>query len=169
MQEGPAWPEHRPPVVLDTVGLPVEVLVVLLADPPKMKSSKANHQLTVQVSASPAEQMRTLKEVPFAPLAALADAGDWRALRLLALCPAVRLICPADPAELRPWIRHLAMMRTLRRIAPVPAWLISPPPPLRLDPLLLRALAALQVNPSVGCKIDPLRSFNTAMARKPLA
>ena len=26
VQEGSAWPEHRPPVVLDTVGLPVEVL-----------------------------------------------------------------------------------------------------------------------------------------------
>jgi hypothetical protein len=163
VQEGSAWPEHRPPLVLDTVGLPVEVLVALLADPPKVK--RANYQTAARPAAPPVEQIRTLKDIPLAPLVALADADDWRTLRLLALCAAVRLICPADPAELRPWIRHLAMMQTLRRTAPAPAWLVSPPPPLRLDPLLLRALAALQVSPSVRVAAEQCDVSVSTMSR----
>jgi hypothetical protein len=163
VQDGPAWPEHRPPLVLDTIGLPVEVLVILLADPPKLKMAK--YQTAAHSVALPAEQRRAPKHIPFAPLVALADASDWRTLRLLALCSAVRLIGPADPAELRPWIRHLAMMQTLRRTAPAPAWLISPPPPLRLDPLLLRALAALQVSPSVRVAAEQCDVSVSTMSR----
>jgi hypothetical protein len=164
VQEGPAWPEHRPPLVLDTVGLPVEVLVALLANPPKVK--RANYQTAARPAALLVEQARAPKEAtPLAPLVALADADDWRTLRLLALCPAVRLIGPSDPAELRPWIRHLAMMQTLRRTAPAPAWLISPPPPLRLDPLLLRALAALQVSPSVRIAAEQCDVSVSTMSR----
>jgi hypothetical protein len=166
VQEGPAWPEHRPPVVLDTVGLPVEVLVALLANPPRMKSPKANERPAAPVSGLPAELARAEKDAaPFAPLVTLADADDWRTLRLLALCPAVRLIGPADPLELRPWIRHLAKMQTLRRAAPAPAWLIPPPSPLRLDPLLLRALAMLQVSPSVRIAAERCGVSESTMSR----
>jgi hypothetical protein len=165
VQEGPTWPEHRPPLVLDTVGLPVEVLVALLADPPRMKSPKANYQTAARPAALPVEQTTAPKNLPLAPLAALANAGDWRTLRLLALCPAVRLIGPADPADLRPWIRHLAMVQTLRRAAPAPAWLISPPPSLRLDPLLLPVLAALQVSPSVRVAAEQCDVSESTMSR----
>jgi hypothetical protein len=166
VQEGPAWPEHRPPVVLDTVGLAVEVLVALLADPPKVKTLRANKRSAAPVSGLPAALAKAAKDAtPLAPLVALADADDWRTLRLVALCPAVRLIGPADPAELRPWIRHLAIMQTLRRTGPAPAWLISPPPPLRLDPLLLRALAALQVSPSVRIAAERCDVSESTMSR----
>ena len=43
--------------------------------------------------------MRTLKEVPFAPLAARADAGDWRTLRLLALLPRGTADLPGRPGR----------------------------------------------------------------------
>jgi hypothetical protein len=166
VQEGPAWPEYRPPLVLDTVGLPVEVLVALLADPPRMKSPKANERSAAPLSGLPAELAKAQKDAaPFAALVALADAEDWRTLRLLALCPAVQLICPADPLELRPWIRHLAMVQTLRRAAPAPAWRISPPPSLRLDPLLLPALAALQVSPSVRAAAERCDVSESTMSR----
>jgi hypothetical protein len=35
---------NRPPLVLDTVGLPVEVLVGLLANPPRMQSKRMSHR-----------------------------------------------------------------------------------------------------------------------------
>jgi hypothetical protein len=151
VQDGPAWPAHRPPLVLDTIGLPVEVLVALLADPPNVSGLPAHAWAPNTASTG--------------VLVALADAGDWRALRLLALCLAVSLIAPDDPATLRPWIRQLATVQMPRRSQPMPVWLIPPPPPLRLAPLLLRALAALQTSPSIRLAAERCGVSESTMAR----
>jgi hypothetical protein len=153
VQDGPAWPAHRPPVVLDTVGLPTEVLVALLAEPPKVKLSPVQTQSYAS------------KDALFGVVVTLADAGDWRTLRLLALCFAVRLIASDDPATLRPWIQHLATMQIPRRALPMPIWLIPPPPLLRLDPLLLRALAALQASTSVRLAAERCGVSESTMSR----
>jgi hypothetical protein len=165
VQEGPAWPEHRPPVVLDTIGLPVEMLVVLLADPPKVHQSNAQQQPAIWANVPPPTQPNPWQDAPFVPIAALADGADWRTLRLLALCPAVRLIGPDDPDVWRQWIGHLAAMRAPQRAAPAPAWLIPSPPPLRLDPLLLRALAVFQRSPSVRIAAERCKVSESTMAR----
>jgi hypothetical protein len=103
--------------LLDTIGLAVEVLVTLLV------------------------------HAPPAPLIALADPDEWRTLRLLALCPSVRLVSADDIAPLRVWVRHLASMLPTRSTPPV-VWLIPAPPPLPLDPLVLSILAAIMASPS---------------------
>jgi hypothetical protein len=117
VQEGPTWPVLRPPALLDTIGLAVEVLV------------------------------RLLVHAPPAPLIALADPDAWRTLRLLALCPSVRLISADDIAPLHVWVRHLASMFPARSTPPA-VWLIPAPPSLPLDPLVLSILAAIMASPS---------------------
>jgi hypothetical protein len=138
VQDGPAWPQLRPPLVLDTIGMPVEMLVVLLADP-------------ARVTSMPKEQSERV------PMAALADPSDWRTLRLLILCPAVRLISADDLLSVRWWVRHLSSALPPRRPASQPACLFAPPLPLPTpsnvepasaqsvlrDPFLLPLLAAL--------------------------
>jgi hypothetical protein len=136
VQAGPSWPEHRAPVVLDTIGLPLGELVALLANPPALLP--ATHQ-PIGGRRAPATDV---------PLIAFAAAQDWRALRLLTLCPAVRLICPDDPAVLWRWLPHLGGAVAARADAPL-IWLVAPPPALQLDPLLLPILAALPSAPSL--------------------
>jgi hypothetical protein len=129
VQDGPAWPMLRPPTLLDTIGLLPEVLVALLATSPP------------------------------SPLVALADPADWRALRLLALCPAVRVIMADDMATLRRWVGHLASLLPRYRTRAEPVWLVPAPAPLPLHPLVLPVLAALLSSPSytmaaVRCQVS---------------
>jgi hypothetical protein len=140
VQEGPAWPVLRPPALLDTIGLAVEVLV------------------------------RLLVHAPPAPLIALADPHEWRTLRLLALCPAIRLVSADDIAPLRVWVRHLASMLPTRSTPPT-AWLIPAPPPLPLDPLVLSILAAIMASPSytmaaVQCHISESTIYRVLRATR---
>jgi hypothetical protein len=138
VQDGPTWPQLRPPLILDTIGMPVEMLVMLLADPARVTSMSREQSGLV-------------------PMAALADPRDWRTLRLLMLCPAVRLISADDQPTVRHWARHLSSALPSRRPVSGPACLFAPPPPLPLagnvepasaqsvlrDPFLLPLLAAL--------------------------
>ncbi len=127
------------------------MLVALLAEPPNVSGLPAHAWAPNTASTG--------------VLVALADAGDWRALRLLALCLAVSLIASDNPATLRPWIRQLATVQIPRRSQPMPVWLIPPPPPLHLAPLLLRALAALQSSPSIRLAAERCGVSESTMAR----
>ncbi len=153
VQDGPAWPQLRPPLVLDTIDMPVEMLVALLASPPVVKKSSAS-----VVDRARAAQPRTLPRgrAELVPMGALADPSDWRTLRLLILCPAVRLISADDLPTVRRWARHLSSALPPHRPASEPACLFAPPPPLPTqlhvepaaqsllrDPFLLPLLAAL--------------------------
>lgn len=113
VQPDTTWPSYRPPVVLDTIGMDAAVLTQLLAT------------------------------APASPVIALVEPDDYRALRLCGLCPAVRLICADDPAVLRIWLRHLGGMSDGQTVGAVAAWLVPPPPPCPLDPLVLPIIAAL--------------------------
>lgn len=113
VQDGPSWPAHRPPVILDTIGLPVAILIGLLVNAPP------------------------------APLFALADRADWRTLRLLGLCGAVRLIAPDDALVTCRWMHYLQGTVAAQASARTRVWILPAPPPLPLDPLLLPILAAL--------------------------
>ena len=132
VQSGPAWPEHRPPVLLDTIGLPVEELVVLLARPPRLGTAPV---------ARAAER-------PFARVVALADPADCCALRLLGLCPAVELVCAESPQGLARWLAYLEQRVVARSRGGQAIWLIEPPADAPLEPALLPLLAALLVLPS---------------------
>lgn len=132
VQSGPAWPEHRPPVLLDTIGLPVEELVVLLARPPRLGTAPV---------ARAAER-------PFARVVALADPADCCALRLLGLCPAVELVCAENPAGLVRWLVYLEQRVVARSRGGQTIWLIEPPADAPLAAELLPILAALLVSPS---------------------
>lgn len=164
VQDGPTWPEvaFRPPVVLDTVGLPLTELVTLLAHPSELKWPHAPASLVARVAGRPLEAVRSsAPAVALVPLVALVDASDWRTLRLLPLCPAVCLISDADAPSLRLWARYLAEVILPQRPEASPLWLVPEPPPLpgralnrvtprrnALDPLLLPILAALCSSPS---------------------
>lgn len=132
VQSGPAWPELRPPVLLDTIGLPVEELVALLARPPRL-------------SAAPGDRAA---ERPFAPVMALADPADCCVLRLLGLCPAVELVCAESPQGLARWLAYLEQRVVARSRGGQTIWLIEPPADAPLEPALLSILAALLVSPS---------------------
>ncbi len=156
VQDGPAWPQLRPPLILDTIDMPVEMLVALLANPPVIKRSSASvvdQAPTAQPRTLPATRATMLREhVELVPIGALADPRDWRTLRLLMLCPAVRLISADDLSLVRRWAYHLSSTLPPRRRASEPACLFAPPSPLPMqqaaqsvlrDPLLLPLLAAL--------------------------
>ncbi len=142
VQDGPAWPDFRPPAIVDTVGMPIEQLVVLLANPPKLKTQGKAAQPTVRASSPSATPM-------LMTLAALVDPDDYRALRLCALCPAVRVICSDEMPVLRLLVRHLSGAVAPRSSTTRPACLVPAPPHIPLDRLLLLALAALLASPSV--------------------
>lgn len=133
VQSGPAWPDHRPPVLLDTIGLPVNELVALLARPPRLSAPPA---------ARPAAEPR------FAPVMAVADPSDWRALRLLRLCPAIELVCSENPAGLVRWLAYLEHRVLAHPRADQTVWLVEPPPDRSVDQALLPILAALLLSPS---------------------
>lgn len=132
VQSGPAWPEHRPPVMLDTIGMPVEELVVLLARPPRLQ-------------AAPIERAA---ERAFAPVIALADPADCHAMRLLGLCPAVELVCAENTVGLARWLAYLEQQAVARSRGGQTIWLVEPPADAPLEPELLALLAALLVSPS---------------------
>lgn len=142
VQDGNTWPDHRPPVVLDTIGMAVQTLVALLACPPRVAAA---HQ--------------------HVPLLALADPFDWRVLRLLNLCPAVRLVCPDDPTTLQRWLQHLDGIVPARTGAALSGWMLDPAPDLNLDPLLLPALAALPSSPSIRAAAERCAVSESTMAR----
>ncbi len=160
VQNGPAWPQLRPPLVLDTIDMPVEMLVALLANPPMVKKSFASMvdlPRAAQVSTPPAARAMMPKErAELVPMGALADPRDWRTLRLLMLCPSVRLISADDLLIVWRWARHLSSALAPRHLASEPAYLFTPPPPIPIqhhaapaaqlvlrDPFLLPLLAAL--------------------------
>jgi hypothetical protein len=141
VQDGPTWPVLRPPALLDTISLLPDVLVALLANTPP------------------------------SPLIALADPVDWRALRLLALCPAVRLITADDTAALRMWVCHLASVLPPRATQATPVWLVPAPAPLALHPVLLSVLAALLSSPSytiaaVQCQVSESTIYRVLRATR---
>ena len=111
------WPLHRPPIVLDTIGLPIHDLVRCLV--------WSSHP----VQRHPGSIV-------------LADPADVLRLRLIALCPTVAMIGGDDPELLSRWLPHLGRM-PLRREMALPIWLMPPPHHLPLDPLLLRVLMVL--------------------------
>jgi hypothetical protein len=177
VQEGLTWPEARPPIVLDTVGMPLEMLITLLAYPPlvqKVPVSLLHRARVAQGRAASAAQAVLLGEnTEPMPLGVLADPDDWRTLRLLPLCPSVRMVSSADQMVLRRWVRHLSGALTPRQSAHSLVWLFAPPPPvptqlavdqaaarhILCDPLLLRVLAALPSSPSymsvaLRCKVS---------------
>jgi hypothetical protein len=179
VQDGPAWPEIRPPLILNTIGMPIEMLVALLANPPVIKRSSAS-----VVDQAPIAQPRTLpairatmlrEHVELVPIGALADPSDWRTLRLLMLCPAVRLISADDLLMVRRWARHLSSAFPPLRPASEPACLVAPPPPLSTqpaaqsvlrDPFLLPLLAALLDCPTyttaaMWCNVSHSTLFRT--------
>lgn len=131
VQSGPAWPEHRPPVLLDTIGLPVEELVVLLARPPRLQAASER-----------------AAERGFAPVIALADPAGYCAMRLLRLCPAVELVCAEHTAGLARWLAYLEQRALGRLCGGQTIWLIAPPDDAPLEPELLSILAALLNSPS---------------------
>jgi hypothetical protein len=120
VQPNVTWPAHRPPVVLDTIGMPPAVLTQLLAT------------------------------APAHPLIAIAEAHDYRALRLCAWCPTVQMIGPDEPALVRRWLRHLAGMVPHQTYGAPIAWLMPPPRLYRLEPSALPILAALLSSPSIS-------------------
>lgn len=179
VQEGLTWPEVRPPIVLDTVAMPLEMLVALLANPP----------LVQKVSVAPVHGARAAQAMLLGentepmPLGVLADPDDWRTLRLLPLCPSVRMVSSADQMVLRRWVRHLSGVLAPRQPAHSLVWLFAPPPPVPTqlavdqaeamrvlrDPLLLRVLAALPSSPSytsvaVRCKVSTATLARTLRA-----
>lgn len=153
VQPGPSWPTHRPPVVLDTIGLPIADLVALLAAPPQAQ------QATLPKPGSACLRPCT----DYEPLIALADPNDLRVLRLLRMCPAVQLICPEDAAKLKRWLPHFG------NGLPMPGgnrvWLVEKPAEPPLDPLLLAALAALATSPSVNAAAEKCGVSPSTMAR----
>ena len=152
VQPGPSWPEHGAPVVLDTIDLPASELVALLADPPQ-----ANR---------PAAVRSGLQAKPnYMPLIAFARPNDWRTLRLLGLCSSVRLICPGDPTQLSRWISHIEAAVSVRPGLSPAAWLVEPPPALKLDRLLLPALAALPYAASLRIAAERCAVSESALAR----
>lgn len=145
VQPGAAWPEHRPPVILDTVGLPRHELIALLARPPAYG--------------------RSTQGLP-APIMAMADAHDWLALRLLALCPAVWLVCPDDPVLLWDWLQQLDSIGLAQPANAQAIWLVDRPDDCWLDPLVLAILAALpgaidHKQIAATCSISPSKLFRT--------
>lgn len=130
VQNGNTWPDSRPPLVLDTIGMSVQMLVELLANPPTVKNKLL--QPISHLCSDP--QANTLQEKPqFVPLIALADPHDWRALRLLKLCPTVQLVCPDDPGKFRRWLVHFDSMVFMRSDDLLNGWLVDPAPDLKLD------------------------------------
>jgi hypothetical protein len=177
VQEGLTWPEVRPPIVLDTIAMPLEMLIALLANPPlvqKVSVSPLPGARAAQAKAASAAQAMLLEEhTEPMPLGVLADPDDWRTLRLLPLCPSVRMVSSADQMVLRRWVRHLGSVLAPRQGANSLVWLFEPPPPVPTqlavdqaeamralrDPLLLRVLAALPSSPSytivaMRCKVS---------------
>ena len=124
VQPGPSWPAYRPPVVLDTIGLTPTALLTLLDAVP-------------------------LPPRPIVAALAIADPLDWCALRLLRLCPAIGVICPDDPALVGRWLASVVRTITASKLHRTTVWVMSPPPTLRLDPLLLPVLAALHTSTTV--------------------
>lgn len=167
VQPGPSWPEeYRPPVVLDTVGLPVEHLVILLANPPRVVTG-TDQPSPSPLKPQPATKQKEQKERtgPLMPLIALADPDDWRTLRLLALCPSIYLICPDKPFMLHRWVRHFSGVVSARSREVSKGWLVALPPDLRLDPLLLPILAALLVSESHGEAAERCDLSDSTLAR----
>ena len=162
VQDGNTWPDHRPPLVLDTIGMPLSILVALLADPPRMK--QAQPDVTTRSSAD--APMSKLQDKPLClPFIAFADPHDWRTLRLLKLCPTVQLVCADDPETFRRWLPHLAGMLLTRSGNPSDGWLVDPAPELNLDPLLLAALAVLPSSPSLRVAAERCGVSESTMAR----
>ena len=164
VQDGNTWPAHRPPVVLDTIGMPPQILVDLLANPPQVKKEQSLYDLRLPVFSEP-QASKLLEKPQYAPFIALAHPCDWRALRLLKLCPTVQLVCPDEPAKFQRWLRHLDAIVPTRTGASLTAWMLDPAPDLKLDPLLLPALAALRVAPSIRSAAERCEVSESTMAR----
>lgn len=154
VQPGPSWPAHHALMVLDTIDLPASELVILLADPP-------------QANWPPPATMRSgLRAKPnYLPLIAFARPNDWRTLRLLSLCSSVRLICPGDPTQLARWVLHIEAAIAARSGLSPTAWLVEPPTDLKLDPLLLPALAVLPYAASLRIAAERCGVSESALAR----
>ena len=162
VQDGNTWPDHRPPLVLDTIGMSPHVLIDLLANPPRVK--KVPDDLRLPVFSEP--QTSKLQEKPeYVAIVALAHPCDWRALRLLKLCPTVQLVCPDEPTKCQRWLQYLDAIVPTRTGVALTAWMLDPAPDLKLDPLLLPALAALRVSPSIRIAAERCTVSESTMAR----
>ncbi len=164
VQDGNRWPDHRPPLVLDTIGMPPQVLVDLLANPPQAKKVQPHNELRLPVLSEP-QASKLLGKPQYVPLIALAHPCDWRALRLLKLCPTVQLVCPDEPTKFQRWLCHLDAIVPTRTGVSLTAWMLDPAPDLKLDPLLLPALAALRLFPSIRSAAERCEVSESTMAR----
>lgn len=163
VQNGNTWPNYRPPLVLDTIGMPAQMLVDLLADPPKVQDEQP--ETATQAAIKNPQTNKLQEKSQFAPLIALADPHDWRALRLLKLCPMVQLVCPDDPLAFRYWLPNFDSIVLTRSGDPLAGWLVDPAPDLKLDPLLLAALAVLPLSPSTRVAAERCGVSDSTMAR----
>lgn len=164
VQEGNRWPDYRPPLVLDTIGMPPQMLVDLLANPPQLKKEQPPNAM--RLSACSEQQTSKISEKPrYVPIIALAHPSDWRALRLLKLSPLVQMACPDEPAKFQGWIRHLDAIVPARSGAPLTAWMLPPAPDLNLDPLLLPALAVMRSSPSIRIVAERCEASESKIAR----
>ena len=164
VQDGNRWPDYRPPLVLDTIGMPPQVLVDLLANPPQAKKERLPFEMRLS-ACSELQTSKLLEKPQYVPIIALAHPSDWRALRLLELCSTMQMVCPDEPAKFQGWLRHLDAIVPARSGAPLTAWMLDPAPDLKLDPLLLPALAALRVAPSIHSAADSCKVSESTMAR----
>lgn len=164
VQDGNRWSEYRPPLVLDTIGMPLPMLVDLLAHPPQVPNEQRYHDQWWPISSDAALRISP-DTTQYVPLIALAHPSDWRTLRLLKLCPTVQLVFPDDPTRLRRWLPHLDTIVLTRSGTLLKGWLIEPAPDLKLDPLLLPALAALRVSPSLRIAAERCEVSESTMAR----
>ena len=161
IQDGNRWPSYRPPLVLDTIGMPVQMLVDLLANPPQVKQERV---LRWPIFPEPPAST-SLEKAHYVLIIALAHPSDWRTLRLLQLCPTVQMVCPDDPAKLQRWLRHLDGIVPTRTGVSLSGWMLDPAPDLKLDPLLLPALAVLPSSPSIRSAAERCDVSESTMAR----
>src|SRR6266508_996430 len=96
VQDGNKWPDFRPPLVLDTMGMPPQVLVELLANPPQAKKVQPHNELRLPVLSEP-QASKLLGKPQYVPLIALAIPCVCLPLLLLKLSPTVQLVGPVEP------------------------------------------------------------------------